>query len=69
LGLAERIIHVNRKDFDLVSKALKGAKPPSCDSVERAGWFAAVEALADALAAGCAHFDRDKFIARCGAVI
>ncbi len=60
---------MNRRDFDLTAKALKGAKPPSCDAYERAGWLSAVEALADALAADCAHFDREKFLVRCGAVI
>ena len=57
---------MNRKDFDILARAFKRSKPPSCDP-DFAGWYNAAEAVAYGIKEDCAHFDYNKFLKRCGA--
>lgn len=59
---------MNRKDFELVARGLRAARPPACDGFERTGWAEMVEVLADTIgkADGCHGFDRVKFLKACG---
>jgi uncharacterized protein (DUF2237 family) len=61
---------MNRKDFDLVAKALKDGRPKNgYPSNAEEQWCHCVNRIAAALEVGCAHFDWEKFMIRCGDVL
>lgn len=53
---------MTRRDYQLIAKALRKAKPENHDPDERRGWIAAVHRIAEVLTTSRSNFDAVKFL-------
>ena len=63
---------MTRKDYELIAKAIKAAKPSDstmadyAEMTRKLGWRNTVHSVAEALAGDNPRFDRERFLKACG---